>query len=327
MSYKRLQELSAELEERKKNQEKDGFETEQDSISKLDEIFSVKEDLFVEISTTTSIESSKPLFFVPPLEPDFVMMKKITRYITRPIIGIHWLDEFDDKTSIKEIANIIAKSLIAKFGNCEFDLVGYSFGAVLVLEIAIQLQQKTSATVRKIIMLDGSYQYLKSRGDDMVNKLEFNEENKEKILNLILIRFAEYVIKLEGIESLEDQLLKLPDLNAKAEKVVSMIKNKFNHDLNTENLMKVIRSIYNKLNMINSAEPKDKFKGDILLIRTNEHKSSLIANTVTESYGVEKFCTGKTEIIKMNGDHHNFLASNAKDIGHLIDVSTAYLSI
>lgn len=79
LTYKRLQELSAELEERKKNQEKDGFETEQDSLAKLEEIFSVKEDLFIEISTTTSIESSQPLFFVPSMETDFVLMKKITK--------------------------------------------------------------------------------------------------------------------------------------------------------------------------------------------------------------------------------------------------------
>lgn len=123
LTYKRLQELSAELEERKKNQEKDGFETEQDSLAKLEEIFSVKEGLFIEISTTTSIESSQPLFFVPSLETDFVLMKKITKYITRPIVGINWLSDFDEKTTIKEVAGLIAKKLIEKYGNREFDLV------------------------------------------------------------------------------------------------------------------------------------------------------------------------------------------------------------
>lgn len=83
LTYKRLQELSAELEERKKNQEKDGYETEQDSLAKLEEIFGLKEELFIEISSTTSIESSQPLFFVPSLETDFVLMKKITKYALR----------------------------------------------------------------------------------------------------------------------------------------------------------------------------------------------------------------------------------------------------
>ena len=91
LTYKRLTELSEELEERKKNLQKDGFESEQDSLSKLEEICAVKENLFIEISTTTSIESSQPLFFIPSFESDFVMMRKLIKYITRPIIGINYM--------------------------------------------------------------------------------------------------------------------------------------------------------------------------------------------------------------------------------------------
>lgn len=323
-----MQELSAELEERKKNQEKDGFETEKDSLARLDEIFGTKEDLFIEISTTTSIESSQPLFFIPPLEGDFVLMKKITKHITRPIVGINWLNEFDEKSSIKEVAYLIAKKLIEKYGNREFDLVGFGFGGVLVLETAIQLQLNTSGIVRKVIMLDGTPEFIKVQCKEKVNGIELVERNNEQIMSTILVKFySEYLIKVENIELLEEQFNKLTDLNSKADKVVAMIKNKFNFDLNTEKLLKVVSSMYNKIKMIDSFEPKEKFKGDILLIRAMDCKSSFITNTISESYSIEKLCTGKSEVLKMTGDHSTFLINNAKDIGHLIDVSTAYLSI
>lgn len=293
LTYKRLQELSAELEERKKTQEKDGFESEQDSLSKLEEIFSAKEELFIEISSTTSIESSQPLFFVPPLESDFVHLKKITKYITRPIVGINWLSEFDEKESIEEVALVISKKLIEKYGTREFDFVGLSFGSILAWQLAIQLQINTSAVVRKIILLNGAPDFQNARYNEIVNQLEFKKENEEKIMSILLIKFAEYLIRLEGLELLEEQLLKMPDLNSKADKVVAMIKNKFNFDLNTERLLKVIGSMYKKMRMVSQSETKDKFKGDILLIRAQDNKSSLIANTVNESYGIEKICTGK----------------------------------
>lgn len=91
-----MQELSIELEERKKNQEKDGFETEQESLAKLEEIFKEKNSPFVEISSTTSIESSRPLFFIPPIEGDFVMMRKITKYITRYINKLLFFSKKDE---------------------------------------------------------------------------------------------------------------------------------------------------------------------------------------------------------------------------------------
>ena len=327
LTYKRLQELSAELEERKKNQEKDGFESEKDSLAKMDEIFSPKDELFVEVSATTSIESSQPLFFIPSLESDYVSLRKITKYITRPVVGINWLDEFDDKQSIEEVAYVIAKRLVERYGTREFDFVGLSFGAVLVWQIAIQLQINTSAVLRKIFLLDGSPDFQKAIYNEMTNKLEFTDANNEKIMTIMLTKFTEYLVKFESIELLEDQLVRLPDLSSKADKVVVMIKNKFNYDLNTEKLLKVIRSMCNKMKMIAQFESKDKFKGDIMLIRAQDNKSSLIANTVAESYGVEKLCTGKSEVLKMPGDHSSFLTVNAKDIGHLIDCNTAYLSI
>ena len=195
------------------------------------------------------------------------------------------------------------------------------------MELAKELQTNTGGIVRKLIMLDGSPQFTKAKINEMVNQLELNEENEEQILGTILIRFTEYLIKVENMDILEEQLNKIPELNAKADKVIGMINNKFNYDLDAERLLKVIRSMYNKMRMICTLEITDKFKGDILLIRAVDEDRSSVVEKVSESYGIERLCTGKIEVLKMTGDHASFLCNNAKDIGHLIDVSTAYLSI
>ena len=224
------------------------------------------------------------------------------------------------------MASLVAKKLIEKYGTREFDLVGYGFGGCLVLEVAKELQTNTGGIVRKLIMLDGSPQFTKAKILDTVNQLELSAENEEKVLGTLLTRFTEYLIKVENMEILEEQLNKIPELNAKAEKVIALIKNKLNYVLEADRLLKMVRSMYNKMRMICSLEIADKFKGDILLIRAvDDDRSSL--EKVSESYGIERLCTGKTEVLKMTGDHSSFLINNAKDIGHLIDVSTAYLSI
>lgn len=225
------------------------------------------------------------------------------------------------------MAGLIAKKLIEKYGNREFDLVGYGFGGCLILELAKELQTNTGGIVRKLIMLDGSPQFTKAKNNEMVNQLELSEENEEKVLGTMLIRFTEYLIKVDNMKILEEQLNKIPELNGKAEKVVAMIKNKLNYDLDAERLLKVVRSMYNKMRMICTLEITDKFKGDIVLIRAVDDDRISLMEKVNESYGIERLCTGKTDVLKMTGDHSSFLVNNAKDIGHLIDVSTAYLSI
>lgn len=119
-------------------------------------------------------------------------LKKTVKYITRPVVGIAWINEFDDKSDIKEIAAIIMKRLIEKYGICEFDLVGYSFGAVVALEIAIQLQKNTSATVRKIIMLDGSPEFTKAKCHEIANMLEFTDANTDKIMTTMLVKVSDF---------------------------------------------------------------------------------------------------------------------------------------
>lgn len=155
--------MSAELEEREKNKGQGESETEKDNLARLEELFNSRDELFVDLHQTQATASSKPIFFIPPIEGDFVTLRKTVKYITRPVVGIAWVNEFDEKAHIKEVAAIIVKRLLAKYGVCEYDLVGYSFGSVIALEIAVQLQLNTSATVRKLILLDGSPEFTKAK--------------------------------------------------------------------------------------------------------------------------------------------------------------------
>ena len=108
------------------------------------------------------------------------------------MVGISWVNEFDDKMSIKEVCAIIVKRLIQKYGVCEFDLVGYSFGAVIALEVGVQLQINTSATVRKLILLDGSSEFTKARCHEIANMLEFNDVNEDKIMTTMLVKVRKW---------------------------------------------------------------------------------------------------------------------------------------
>lgn len=120
--------------------------------------------------------------------------------------------------TLNEVCAIIVKRLIQKYGICEFDLVGryrkrvtwfygesfernfvftekfsiptigYSFGGLIALEVAVQLQINTSATVRKLILLDSSPDFTKAKCHDIANQLEFNDANEEIILTTMLVK-------------------------------------------------------------------------------------------------------------------------------------------
>lgn len=214
--------MSAELEEREKNKDKGESEVEKDNLARLEEIFNSKDELFVELHHTQATASSKPIFFIPPIEGkfkhkknnrvfpdhkiheddhslskpayfplfsgDFVTLRKTVKYITRPVVGIAWINEFDDKMTLNEVCAIIVKRLIQKYGICEFDLVGYSFGGLIALEVAVQLQINTSATVRKLILLDSSPEFTKAKCHDIANQLEFNDANEDLIMTTMLVK-------------------------------------------------------------------------------------------------------------------------------------------
>jgi len=327
LTYKRLQEMSAELEEREKNKGSGESEVEKDNLARLDEIFNSKDELFIELHQTQATASSKPIFFLPPIEGDFVTLRKTCKYITRPVVGISWINEFDEKLHIRDVAAIIVKRLIEKYGICEFDLVGYSFGAVVALEVAIQLQKNTSATVRKLIMLDGSPEFTKAKCHEIASYLEFTDANTDKIMTTMLVKFAEHLTKIDNPEELQERLSKLPDLPARTQSVVQLVESKFNLKIDPETMQRMVKRMYNKCRMVFVCEMTGKLTGDIYLIRASENKSAFIANSVSESYGIEKVCTGKTEFVKLVGDHKTFILNNAKEVGHAIDSQTIYLSI
>lgn len=74
LTYKRLQEMSAELEEREKNKDKGESEVEKDNLARLEEIFNSKDELFVELHHTQATASSKPIFFIPPIEGESMVI-------------------------------------------------------------------------------------------------------------------------------------------------------------------------------------------------------------------------------------------------------------
>ena len=59
--------------------------------------------------------------------------------------------------------------------NQEFHLAGYSFGAVLAQEMALQCQEKHPNILKSLILLDGSYKWC----DIMFDRVENNDDHTE----------------------------------------------------------------------------------------------------------------------------------------------------
>ena len=73
-------------------------------------------------------------------------------------------------------------------------LAGYSFGACVAIEMALQLQQQgTGGGVESLVLLDGSHSYVATYIDRTKQRLKMTEENASMeagIIYLFILQFA-----------------------------------------------------------------------------------------------------------------------------------------
>ena len=126
--------------------------------------FSFKEstEVFTQLNTNTI---GKPVFLFPGIEGNFGSLIPVLNDIDeRPIYGINWVtrEGFQPK-SIQELAEFYMNQIKKHFPDTSYHLMGYSFGGLVCLEVAILMQQRLGPeSIHKILLLDSSPEFMKN---------------------------------------------------------------------------------------------------------------------------------------------------------------------
>ena len=131
----------------------------------------VDEDLLYNISDLMPTEkvlsfgTDKPgtaVFVVPPIEGTVVLLAPLASKLGCPVYGLQCIEEAP-LTSMDDLARYYI-SLIKQYQPTgPYRLIGYSFGACVALEMALQLQKGGAGErVEQLVLLDGSHTYVLS---------------------------------------------------------------------------------------------------------------------------------------------------------------------
>src|SRR5699024_6670219 len=135
-----------------------------------------------------------------------------------------------------------------------YDVLGYSFGGIIAIEMGIQLHQRRAGRLgpyRKLVLLDSSPKQFKIFTDEAVRKYKIDDRHNDQafVETILMFLLAKLAIDYGKIKEI---LLSLEDTSKRIEFVRDLFKQLQNVDIQVETLEFLIQSHYNKMVMMNS---------------------------------------------------------------------------
>jgi len=228
------------------------------------------------------------------------------------------LDELD---SAAEVAAIYVQKLRQIYPDNVYDLVGYSYGALIAFEISVQIQKLMGEkAVKKLVLLDGAPMYLKAFTLELGSKNSVLEEDEAHVDMLLQFTSMLYPIESTAQAKFKESLMKLATKEERTKSVADFITNSAGLAIESDILTANAERYFRKMKMVHLYEPSDKYSGDVKLVRATETGySTALSVEVDDDYGLSKICEGAIEVMVVEGDHKSFISNHVEKIGSMID--------
>ncbi|UJR12471.1 hypothetical protein I4U23_016646 [Adineta vaga] len=111
-------------------------------------------DTLVLLNEKVKSNKYQHLFLIHPIEGHVEMLRELAQHLSIIVVGLQSTSDVPD-TSIEDIAAYYIKKIIETQPAGPYLIGGYSFGACIAVEIALQLP-----TIAQLLLLDGSHSYV-----------------------------------------------------------------------------------------------------------------------------------------------------------------------
>lgn len=281
------------------------------SLPRLD----VPKSMFVELNSSTA---GDPILVLPSMEGMFDIVEPLTKLLSRPAIGLNWTQDFMNVTSVQEAASKYLDNCSRIVKGDMYDFIGYSFGACLAFEMALQLQ-KAGKQVRNLILLDGSPSQI-YESIEAFRKL-YGANDEESKLNTGLVSFIVQHVPVDTTATLME-LAKIKTREGKLKRVAQIFAEKGGPALagktTPEDIEMAASAFASKMFMMHKYKPAAKFQGNCLLVRAEE---TLVKNAaIDHDYNLKDAVTGQCQVHSSKGDHTTFIQNELEFISRLIDL-------
>lgn len=214
------------------------------------------------------------------------------------------------KTKNATTIEAIAESIIITVTNCfaqqkRFYLIGYSFGAVVALQLAQLLER--SGKYGRVVLIDGSPIYLQKFFASM-SASGAKKANEDMLFMLLYFNLT----RTDQTYDFIDQLQNAESLQKKIDLLLRYFPDSLKSLYSVQYLVDVITAMANRLNIITQANVNDdtkqfaKLKSLVTLIRPAQASIPDIAN----DYHLSKYTEQSVDLRVVDGNYLKMLNSN-----------------
>jgi len=247
----------------------------------------------------------KPLFVIHNINGTVEPLRTLARNLSCPVFGLQYTI-----TSPKDLI----QSLSASYLQCIRDVVpqgpyrlaGYSFGACVAIEMALQLEKTNE--VESLILLDGSHKYVAARTVWHRNRLtvEQGSWNSSAVAEGLCSLAPQYapidkmklLVSLQAEASIEKQIQLTASAIAEAKPA-----------LNKEAVATFISCFMDLLRMGEEYKLTSRLRGKVHLIRAKTVDE--MGESLGDDFGLSDVCDGGVALSWVDGDHESFIQNES----------------
>ncbi|XP_057332495.1 fatty acid synthase [Microplitis mediator] len=242
-----------------------------------------------------------PIFFVHAIEGTISNMKSLAVMFQRPVYGLQCIKDAPLE-SIEDLAQFYVEQIKSIQKKGPYTLIGYSFGACVAFEMALQLESQGETVTLNLI--DGSPDYVNKHSQTIGkhatqsgSTLEADGERKAlaffiRQLNAD-VNFIKAYATLRDIESHEEMMDKMLELIGPT-------------PFEGEDLKVAGVLFFKKLYAANMYRPAGKFDGVVTLIKSSDSFMSL-----SPDYGLAEYCNKNVKVEEVYGNHRTIMTGDS----------------
>jgi len=241
------------------------------------------------------------------------VLETVANHLQVTTYGLNCTSDCDVKT-MTTLATSYLKEIKKVQPHGPYNIGGYSFGAGVAFEMALQLEKDDPKNVKNLILLDGSHSFVATFTKSMksgytVNPnmpLEEMEARKQSAFETaILTLFVTQLVKTKR-KQLTDMLSAAGTLQERVKVAVEELHRcQGLQGVGKESLQKAITAFAQRLKIADAYKPETKYSGRTTLIKCSEK----MMRNLGEFYELDKVCINKDQIhaVTVPGNHEGFV--------------------
>lgn len=247
----------------------------------------------------------KPLFVIHNINGTVEPLRTLARNLSCPVFGLQYTVT-SPKDSIQSLSASYIQCIRDIVALGPYRLAGYSFGACVAIEMALQLEKTNE--VESLILLDGSHKYVEARTVWHRNRLTVEQGSWESsaVAEGLCTLAPQYapIDKVKLLEALqrETSIEKQVQLTASAIAEAKPI-------LNKETIATFISCFMALLRMGEEYKVTSRLRGKVHLIRAKTVDE--MDKSLGDDFSLRDVCDGGVALSWVDGDHESFLQNES----------------